>query len=133
MALEVLMLNFAQALGGVSRNDGEVWVMEVPIDEERTRILFFRLNTLQTEDDGKESLLVCFTRLGEYRGSRALERLEGMLRLAMELRYARIAILEEELVLFALAPEGSTEASMLEMAHEVVWMGEQLSRELAQI
>jgi hypothetical protein len=132
MSLEVLMLNFAQALGGVSKFDGEVWVVEVP-EEEGTRVLFFRLNTVLTEDDSQESLLVCFTRLGDYRGERALQRLEGMLRLAIELRYARIALLEGELVLFALAPEASTEANMLEMVYEVTWMGEQLSKELARL
>ena len=132
MSLEVLIDNFAQALGGVHRRDGEVWVVEVP-EENRSRTLFFRLNTVLTEDDSRESLLVCFTRLGEYRGERALQRLEGMLRLVIELRYARIALLEGELVLFALAPEASTEASMLEMVYEVAWMGEQLSKELARI
>jgi len=132
MSLEVLIDNFAQALGGVHRRDGEVWVVEVP-EENRSRTLFFRLNTVLTEDDSRESLLVCFTRLGEYRGERALQRLEGMLRLVIELRYARIALLEGELVLFALAPEASTEASMLEMVYEVAWMGEQLSKELSRI
>jgi len=131
MALDVLMLNFAQALGAVSRHDGEVWVIEVPVDEEHSRVLLFRLNIVPTEDDGRESLLVCFTRLGEYNGEHALRRLEKMLSLAMQLRHARIALLEGELVLFALAPETSTEANMLEMVHEVAWMGEQFSRELA--
>ena len=132
MSFKDLMLNFAQALGGVSRYDGDVWVIEMPV-EDYTRVLFFRLNTVQTEDDTRESLLVCFTRLGDYRGERALQRLEGMLRLATELRYARVALLDGELVLFGLAPEASTEANMLEMVYEVAWMGEQFSHELARL
>ena len=132
MSFKDLMLNFAQALGGVSRYDGDVWVIEMPV-EDCTRVLFFRLNTVQTEDDTREGLLVCFTRLGDYRGERALQRLEGMLRLATELRYARVALLDGELVLFGLAPEASTEANMLEMVYEVAWMGEQFSHELARL
>jgi hypothetical protein len=130
MPFEQLILDFAQALGGVSKRDGDIWLIELPVEGEHTRVLFFRLNSILTDDNGQENLLVCFTRLGDYRGGRALQRLEGMLRLAVELKYARIAILEGELVLFSVALEAYTEASMLEMVHEIAWMGEQLSKEL---
>ena len=133
MGIDVLMLNFTQALGGITRRDEDVWLVEIPIDGERTRVLFFRLNSVLMGDDTRENVLVCSTSLGEYRGEHALARLESVLRFAIELRYARVALRDDELVLFALAPEVSTEDLMLEMVHEVAWMGEQISQELERV
>lgn len=131
MTLETLMLDFAQAVGGVSKKDGDVWVLEIPVDDERSRVLFFRLNSCSSGDGEREALLAFFTRIGDYRGDKAVARLERMLRLAADLRYARVALMDDDLVLLAVAPETFTEATMLEMVHEVVWIGERLGQELA--
>ncbi|HOG63866.1 MAG TPA: hypothetical protein PLD82_00335, partial [Spirochaetota bacterium] len=66
-----------------------------------------------------------------YRGEKAVEKLEKMLRLAADLRYGRVALMDDDLVLLAVAPETFTEATMLEMVHEVVWIGERLAQELS--
>lgn len=133
MTIETLMLDFAQAVGGVSKKDGDVWVLEVPVEDERSRVLFFRLNNHSSTDGEQEALLAFFTRIGDYRGDKAVTRLERVLRLAVDLRYARVALMDDELVLLAVAPESFTEATMLEMVHEVIWIGEQLAQELVEV
>jgi len=133
MTLETLMLDFAQAVGGVSKQDGDVWVLEIPVDEERSRVVFFRLNSCPSGDGEREVLLAFFTRIGDYHGEKAVAKLEKMLRLAADLRYGRVALMDDDLVLLAVAPETFTEATMLEMVHEVVWIGERLSQELSEV
>jgi hypothetical protein len=133
MTLETLMLDFAQALGGVSKKDGDVWVLEIPVDEDRSRVVFFRLNTCTSSDGEREAMLAFFTRIGDYRGDKAVAKLERMLKLAVDLRHSRLALKDDDLVLLAVASEIFTEATMLEMVHEVVWIGEQFSQELEQV
>lgn len=132
MNLESLMLEFAQAVGGVSKHRGDFWVLEVPMEESENCVLFFRLNTFNT-GSGKERILVFFTQISLYRKGASVEsflHFEHALRANLDLRFSRIALMGDRMVLLSTAHENFPEEILLEMVHEVLYAGTKLKKEL---
>lgn len=127
MEIQSLMLEFAQAMGGVSKKRDDIWILEIPLGD-RSRVVFFRLNEISGEPE-PEHLLAFFTELGEVDGSRPVSFYQELLRKNHALRYARVALRENSMVLLSTAHEAATEELLLEMLHEVVYAGEQMQRE----
>lgn len=127
MDIQMLMLEFAQAMGGISKKKDDFWILEIPLGDV-SRVVFFRLNEVSNGPE-PEHLLAFFTELGEVDGTRPVQFYQELLRRNHAMRYARIALRENRMVLLSTAHEAATEELLLEMLHEVVYAGSQLQKE----
>ena len=124
LEIQSLILEFAQALGGISKHKKDFWILEVPMAEEKTVTVFFRLNR---EENG-EAFLVFFSQIGCYHPGDSID-MEKLLRVNMDLRFSRTAFMGERVILLAAAGENFSEDILLEMVHEVVYAGNRLQQE----
>jgi len=126
LEIQSLILEFAQALGGINKHKRDFWILEVPMAEEKTVTVFFQLN----REESGEAFLVFFTQLGSYTQGDALD-IERLLRVNLDLRFSRTALMGERVVLLAAAGENFTEDILLEMVQEVVYAGNRLQQEFS--
>lgn len=135
MDISALMLEFAQALGGIHKHKGDFWIIEIPAGEAGSTVVFFRLNQFHSES-GVENVLVCFTQIGTYRKGASMQsflHLEHLLKVNAELRFSRTGLMGERIVVLAAAHELYPEEVLLEMVHEVVQAGGKLRRDLERL
>jgi hypothetical protein len=126
LEIKSLILEFAQALGGISKHKRDFWILEVPMAGGGTVTVFIRLN--RDEDHG--AVLVFFTQIGCLPVTETdPARYRRYLEINKDLLYSRIALLGERVVILAVAGETFDEDIMLEMIHEVVYAGARLGKE----
>lgn len=130
MNIQSLILEFAQALGGISKHKRDFWILEVPMANADTVTVFFRLN----QEPGGEALLVFFTQIRCLpHGASDPELFRRYLQLNLDLKYSRVALMGDRVVLLSAAGENFDEDILLEMVHEVVYAGGRLREESADL